>query len=212
MSLARRQELRCRVDLLSALGWQPEKACAVRQVHSRRVLVVDGREPADLEAEEADGLVSSGRDVLLTVTVADCLPIFLADPDAGAFAVVHAGWRGTGIAAVAVQLMTGLGARPERISAVIGPGIGPCCYSVPEERYAVFLSEFGEAAALRGADGRFFVDLRRANLSVLEAAGVTRVSVVTDCTCCTPALGSFRRQGPKDFTRMLAFIGRRRGS
>jgi YfiH family protein len=210
MSLARRRELACRARLLSAIGWPPEKAFAVTQVHSRRILVADGRDPADMVEEQADGLVSSRGDALLTMTVADCLPIFLADPETGAFALVHSGWRGTGIAAEALNRMeSSLGTRRERVSAVIGPGIGPCCYSVPEERYAAFLSGFGESAAIRGGGGRFFVDLRRANQLLLERAGVSWVGVVGDCTACTPALGSFRRQGPRDFTRMLAFIGRR---
>ena len=100
------------------------------------------------------------------------------------------------------------GTRPADICAAIGPGIGACCYAVPEERAAGFAAQFGADAVVRGAGGTPRLDLRRANVDMLREAGVSDISVVKDCTCCTPSLGSFRRQGAADFTLMLACIGR----
>jgi YfiH family protein len=156
-------------------------------------------------------MVTSRPDLLLTVTVADCLPIFLADRVSGAFAIVHSGWKGTGIVIEAIRLMTGrFGARVQDIAVAIGPGIGPCCYSVPPERYEEFRERFGDRSVARGTAGRgeFLLDLRGANLGLLEAEGVRDIAVVEECTCCSSRLGSFRREGPAKFTRMLAFIGR----
>ena len=202
-----------RVRLLRSLGMDPDHAYGLRQVHSRRLVRVDGERPADLQAVEADGLMASEPAAALTVTVADCLPIFLVDRRSGAFALVHSGWKGTGIALDAVRAMgRGWGTRAEDLSVAIGPGIGPCCYRVPEERAAGFAREFGADAVVRGTDGQPRLDLRRANVRLLESAGIAAVTVVEDCTCCTPTLGSYRRQGSVTYTLMMAFLGRASGT
>jgi len=71
------------------------------------------------------------------VLVADCLPVALASEDA--VAIVHAGWRGLagGILEAGVEAVRAAGAA-EEVTAVIGPGAGPCCYEVGEEVHAVF--------------------------------------------------------------------------
>jgi polyphenol oxidase len=208
MALSRRFSHPFRPRLFSALGIPPEKAFAVHQVHSRSVIVLDDQRPEELAGVEADGMITDRPDAMLTVTVADCLPIFLADRTTGAFGLVHSGWKGTGIVQEAVRLMGDVfRSQPSDISAAIGPGIGSCCYRVPEERAAGFAAQFGALAVVRGDEGRPRLDLRRANIDLLREAGVSDISVVTDCTCCTPTLGSFRRQGAADFTLMLACIG-----
>jgi len=209
MALSRRYSLPCRDRLLADLGIGRKPVFAVRQVHSREVLVVNGEEPDALAGLEADGMVTDQPDALLTVTVADCLPLFIVDRATGAFGLVHSGWKGTGIVLEAMRLLRErFGTRPADISVTIGPGIGPCCYDVPEERAVDFASRFGAETVVRGADGKPRLDLQSANVGLLEKAGVSEITIVTDCTACSPALGSFRRQGPSDFTLMLAYIGR----
>ncbi len=211
MGLSAQGSIGRRGAFLESAGWTGGPVFALRQVHSHAVLAVEGRMPAELLETEADGLACGGSGALLTVTVADCLPVFLRDR-AGAYALVHSGWKGTGIAAEAVGLLCAVyGSKPGDISAVIGPGIGACCYPVPRDRWEGFRREFGAEAAPRGESGDFRLDLRRANVDLLQRAGVRDMTVITDCTACSPALGSFRRQGPQDFSRMLAFLGRARG-
>jgi hypothetical protein len=179
-------------------------------VHSRRVQLIDEQTVEDAAALEADGLLTTRPDVVLSVTVADCLPIFLADNRTGAFGIVHSGWKGTGIVREALALMASrFGSRPAEVTAVIGPGIGACCYGVPEERAALFAVEYGPDTILRGERGPPRLDLRAANIRLLRDAGVEEIRVVTDCTSCSEKLGSFRRQGPMDYTLMLAWIGPR---
>lgn len=209
MALSRECSLPSRSRLRERLGVERERFYGARQVHSRRVLVVEGQSSAEVAGEEADGLVTTREDVLLSVTVADCLPIFLADRRTGAFGIVHSGWKGTGIVQEAVRLLRErFGSRPQEITAVVGPGIGACCYTVPPERAALFSGRYGAAAVIPDA-ARPRLDLREANLVLLRGAGVGDVTVVTDCTSCSPRLGSFRRQGPGGYTLMLAWIGRR---
>ena len=209
MALSRRRDLPWRAELFSFLGLEEERVFGLRQVHSQRVVVVEHGQSEALAAEEADGMITDRANVVLSATVADCLPIFLYDAASGAFGLVHSGWKGTGIVAKALQAMQDrYGTRASNVAATIGPGIGPCCYRVPEERAVFFAHQFGAETVVRSQDGTPSLDLRAANLALLREAGVKAVTVVEDCTSCSEALGSFRRQGPAHYTLMLACIGR----
>ncbi len=211
MALSRDGILPARSALLARQGIRRDRLYGLRQVHSRRVQLIEEQPPEEAAAVEADGLLTTRPDAVLSVTVADCLPIFLADRRTGAFGIVHSGWRGTGIVREALALLASrFGCRPAEISVVIGPGIGACCYAVPEERAELFAAEHGPGTVRREKGGQPRLDLRAANIGILRAAGVEEIGVVTDCTSCSSRLGSFRRQGPADYTLMLAWIGRSR--
>lgn len=213
MALSRRSPSAACALFLRSRAIPAASACSLRQVHSRRVVVLD--DDTDVEAlsrVEADGMVTARPDLFLTITVADCLPIILDDPATGAFALVHSGWRGTGIVLEALRLMNErFGARAADVRVTIGPGIGPCCYTVPEDRARQFAAEFGPGCVVQDSEhhgGAPRLDLRAANVALLERAGAREIAVVPDCTCCTTELGSFRRQGAQAFTLMLAYVGR----
>ncbi len=190
---------------LESLGVAGGRALALRQVHSLRVLA-EG-ELGTGGPPEADGLLAADPAAVLTVTVADCLPIFVADRRTGARGLLHSGWKGTGIVGEAVGRMAALyGSRPADIAVVIGPGIGPCCYEVARERFELFRRRFGPAAvAQRG--GRAYLDLRAANLGLLEKLEIEDVTVVEDCTACTPELASYRVLGNDGYIGMMAVMG-----
>lgn len=139
-----------------------------------------------------------------TVTVADCMPLWLWDAASGAWGLLHSGWKGTGILAEAVRgLLEARGGRASSLSLILGPAIGPCCYEVPRERAAYFARNFGEACVdYSGALPR--LDIRAANLAMAENLGVGALLSVEACTSCEPRLGSFRREGAASFTRMVA--------
>lgn len=197
-----------RARLFERLGIEASRVLRVQQVHSRFVVAAESPGMARRAWPEADGMCAAAGPAVLAVTVADCLPVFLADRATGAFALVHSGWKGTGIAAEAIALMgRAYGTRPRDVSAVLGPCIGPCCYAVPEDRYRLFLDEYGPRAVAWDPAVGCRLDLRGANAVLLERAGAGAVFTVADCTCCDPTWGSFRREG-RDFTRMAALIGR----
>jgi YfiH family protein len=182
------------------------------QIHSRTVLAVEGRSP---ERPEADGMVSRDREIALAVTVADCLPVFLYDTASGASALLHSGWKGTGIVLNALSLMAERwGTRPEVVAALLGPCIHPCCYQVDEERAALFEAEFGGAAGdyplgpvVKRNGNRPALDLQAANARLLVNAGVGNIAYCGNCTVLDERLWSFRREGPSNYTRMLAVMG-----
>jgi YfiH family protein len=154
------------------------------------------------------------RETALTVTVADCLPVFLYDTETEAYALLHSGWRGTGIVLAALALMAQRwGTRPSSVAALLGPCIRACCYNVDEARAAAFEAEFGGSAGeyplgpvVRRKGGRPALDLQAANARLLAGAGVRNLSYCVDCTFSDSRLGSFRREGPA-YTRMLAVLG-----
>jgi copper oxidase (laccase) domain-containing protein len=209
-----------RARFLEGNGIDPRDARGLELSHTRNILFpTRGDDVAALAralgaagtgagSGGADGLLMGDAELAATVTVADCMPIWILDRDTGTFGVLHSGWRGTGILARAVEALGDRwGSRPSSISVILGPAVGPCCYAVSEERAMEFAAEFGEGSVTRRG-GSWALDLRSANLSLAQRAGVGHVLSIEACTSCDERLGSFRRQGAGSFTRMLAACGR----
>lgn len=191
-----------REEFFRGHGIEAGRVLAVELVHSRIVLFPSG--PEELRGVRADGLIVKPGPWVPTVTVADCMPIWIRHERSGAFGVLHSGWQGTGILEDAVRgLGERFGALPSEIDVALGPAIGPCCYRVPEERAEYFRSRFGSEAA-RFEDGSWRLDLGAANLGIARALGLRSVTRILGCTSCCLDLGSFRREGPERFTRMVA--------
>jgi YfiH family protein len=200
-----------RKAFLDRIGIRPSRAFFLKQVHSKKVIFLDeSRESFGHRWEGAppqgDGLVTADSQAVLCVGVADCLPLFLFDQESGAFGLLHSGWKGTGILETGFAVMKKhFDSSASRLSVLVGPGIGPCCYRIPEDRYNLFQRAYGEEAVSR-EDENYYIDLRGANRVLLERLGVARVSVISDCTSCNPLLSSFRRDG-EGFSGMLAVMG-----
>ena len=171
------------VDLVHLVSMAP--------VHGNAVGHVDG--PSEVPVPEVDALVTTVPGLALLVVAADCVPVLLADGEAGVVAVVHSGWRGVlaDVTGTALRSMTGLGARHERVRAVVGPAICGSCYDVPRERFDE-VSAVAPSAATVASGGRPGLDLRAAVVSRLRADGVT-VTLHGGCTAESPDLYSFRR-------------------
>lgn len=104
-----------------------EAWATVRQVHNGDVIAVTSPGLAGT----GDAMLTFVKGLPLAVFTADCLGVILHG--VGAVGVAHAGWRGVaaGVVANLTTEMTRRGAPP--ISAVAGPGIGPCCFEVGDE-------------------------------------------------------------------------------
>ena len=178
----------------------------VRQVHGARVVHLEEPSPP---TEEADAVVSTRPGLAACVSVADCVPVLLADPGTGSVAAVHAGWRGTIARAVgaAVRALAGLaGSPPGRFFAAIGPSIGPCCYEVSADLATRFAREIGPVVRT-GAAGPH-LDLWEANRGLLLEAGLVaeRVEVLGRCTSCDRRSFFSHRRDDGRTGRQIAFI------
>lgn len=175
-------------------GLDPGRVMWMEQVHGAEVAVVDDAEISPVAG--VDALVTTGRGLALAVLVADCLPVLLAETDAGVVGVAHAGRRGLagGIVGATVAAMRSLGADPAAVTAVVGPGIGPCCYEVGADVRDEVIGRVPETAA-RTVEGRPALDLPAGVVEELRRAGVRRASRVAICTAEDPAYFSYRRDG-----------------
>jgi YfiH family protein len=135
------------------------------------------------ELPEVDGHTTARHGLGLLVQVADCLPVALASRQRAA--MLHCGWRG--LAQGIVEHALNLFEIPP--AAVIGPGIGRCCFEVGPE----VIAEFDDVEG--AAEGRM-LDLRHVAEAKLRACGVERVEHVDMCTSCREDLFfSHRRDG-----------------
>lgn len=195
------------------------------QVHGADVRVIQTAEeakPAENQLGETifcDVIVSNAGGVLAAVKTADCVPILLGDPVSGAFAAVHAGWRGTLASAVVVgveRLAKEYDVRPENLRVAIGASAGSCCYEVGTEVIEAFTKQFADGDKLftETRPGHALVDLLKANRDQLESAGVLpeRIHIAPICTMCrTDLFFSYRKEKSLHgkVGRLMAVVGRR---
>ncbi len=159
------------------------------QVHGRAVVSAGG------PREQCDGLVTDRPGVVLMVRVADCVPVLIADPEAGVIGAAHAGRKGVaaGVVPACVEQMRQLGART--MQAWVGPHICGRCYEVPATmRDEVAAGEPTTASTTSwGTPG---LDLGAGVTAQLERLGVV-VHPVSPCTLESPDLYSYRRDGAR---------------
>ena len=194
------------------MGVEPQLLLTAYQVHSPDVLVVRGA--FEGERPRADALVTDTPRVALGVSTADCGPVLFADAEARVIGAAHAGWKGalSGVLENTISAMEELGARRDRIIAVLGPSISPGNYEVGPE----FMERF--VADDRGNEhyfapspntGHAMFDLNRYTVDRLDRAGV-RAQKLDRCTYAEEALFfSYRRtthRNEPDYGRQISAI------
>jgi YfiH family protein len=163
--------------LRDLVGGPAARLATAFQVHGSTILHHGGDWRGWLRAPAADGHLSAARGTAMAVTVADCVPVFLAHPS-GAAAALHSGWRGTaaGITAAAIRQLGALGLQAADLRLHCGPAICGRCYEVSADVYA----------RLTGRDpGRPTpIDLRALIADHARALGVRTISISPLCTRC----------------------------
>lgn len=166
------------------MGVAPDHLLSLHQIHSPDAIVV--REPYGLPRPKADGIVTDRPGLAICASSADCGPVLFVDPQARVIGAAHAGWKGalTGVLEATVEAMEGIGARRERILAVLGPSITQPNYEVGSE----FVDRFVEHDAANNAyflpstkAGHFMFDLNLYTVDRLRRAGVT-AEALNRCT------------------------------
>lgn len=148
-----------------------------RQVHGARVVVHSTEWEGWLRVAEADGHAAPERGTAAAVSIADCVPIFVAHPS-GATALLHSGWRGTA-ARILDQGLTALGHRGFAASELrvhLGPAICGACYEVSPDVHRLLTG--------REVSSPTAVDLRALLAHRARELGVRHVSISPSCTRC----------------------------
>jgi len=171
------------------------------QVHGVEVMTLDtGR--GWIQIEGIDGWITSTPGILLTITIADCVPVYLAVPGLG-IALLHAGWRGTagGILTRGVKrLVAETGCVAGDIVMHCGVGICGRCYEVGSE---VMLG----CGVPADGSGPWHIDLRDRLAAQASELGVTSVSRSPWCSAHDrTSFYSHRASGGTD-GRMVAYVG-----
>jgi YfiH family protein len=203
-----------RARVAEILGVKPDRMLSLFQQHSAEALTV--KKPWDAaKPPEADAMVASTPGLALGVLTADCAPVLFADGEARVIGAAHAGWRGalSGIVEATVKAMEKLGAKPDRITAVIGPAISQDAYEVGAEYVERFLAEEPESGAFfitDEASGEPHFDLSGYVGDRLARAGVRQIADLGLCTYCEETrLYSYRRSqhhGEEDYGRQISAI------
>ena len=191
-------------------GVRPESVAASLLEHGSNVVPVGPAQAGQFIAH-CDALITATPGVFVSITIADCLPVFLYDPASHAIGLAHAGWRGLAakiIPKTIAAMQAEFGSDPAVMFAAIGPGIGSCHYAVQAD----LAQKFSEYAAVEQRHGELFLDLKLVAQKQLLAAGVAaaRLEVDPDCTADFPEkYFSFRRDKPAAVQAMAAVFGLR---
>lgn len=183
-----------RARLRAALPAEPRW---LNQVHGAAVIDAARVEPN--LAEAADASLTAAPHVVCVVSIADCMPVLLADNAGRCVGVAHAGWRGlaSGVIQATVQAMRQrLGSSEAELIAYLGPAIGPRHFEVgPEvlDAMRIRLPDAGRAF-VPTSQGKYLADLFELGRQALCQAGLKRIDGGDDCTFSDPArFYSFRR-------------------
>ena len=175
----------------------PDAMLSVHQIHSASAVIVEG--PWDGDRPKADGMATILPSIALAITTADCGPILFADPHVNVIGAAHAGWRGAlnGVLEATLDAMVSLGARRDKIVAVLGPTISQAAYEVGPD----LMTDFTD----RDADNRrFFEPSDRAGHARFDLPGYIEMRLVT------AGIGEFANLGLCTYTDEDRFFSYRR--
>lgn len=191
--------------ICNTLGVDYRKLVLSDQVHGVQVVYANegmcAGEDIEKKLKGVDGLVTDRPGLVLATSYADCVPLFLADPQKHIIASSHSGWKGTvrKIGQVTVKKMEEMGSKARDIIAVIGPSICQDCYEVSEDVAEEFRKNFPREAwkdiiekgrAGREGEQKYQLDLWAANWYLLREAGLLPENIHLSgvCTCCNQHL------------------------
>ena len=173
----------------------------LNQVHGSEVLSCS----AGGEFDGYDAAVTSTRNLMLTIRVADCAAVLLYDSVHGVIGALHAGWRGAvaGIVPKTVGAMRALGAEAKEMRVYVSPSISASCFEVGEE----VAKQFPKAFVDRSFGKKTHVDLKSFLQEQCLQLGIPHGQIEVDkiCSMTDRRCESYRRDGA-DAGRMVAFL------
>jgi hypothetical protein len=198
-------------ELISIASGIPEEKFRVvipKQVHQVQVLSFKEKMQEKIIQMEGDALLTDQDNLFLIIQVADCLPVFLADPANEIMGLAHIGWRGalSGMAEEVIRKFKEVfNAKPSDLHLVFGPSIGKCCYKVSEGLAVLFDEKYIDK---RGMEN--YLDLVRFVKDEFLKAGVKEenILVFSECTFCGDKRYQSYRRDKEKTGRMVAFIGK----
>ncbi len=205
LAAARFSQGKNRENFFKSLGIEPRRLAIPVQAHSGRAVLV-AKDELGKPIAAADGLAATLRNVFLTITVADCFPVYFFDQKKGRVGLAHCGWRGA-VGNLAASVARVMGSDPADILVGIGPGIGPCHFEIKKDILSRF-SAYPEAVVRR--QDKIFVDLPGIIKQQLVKTGLSAEHIENSGECTfedEKKYFSFRRDKPELIQAMVAYIG-----
>ncbi len=178
-------------------------------VHGSRVAIVDNVNKSKV-IKDCDALITNQKNCLLTITVADCLPIYFYDKNKKIIALAHAGWRGVvlNIASELINIFTNYySSNLNDIEIFIGPHIKDCHFEVKDDVLGKFkISE----SIIR--DKKKYINLSQVVKDQLLQLNISsnNITISDECTyCLNDKYFSYRRDKPEELETMISYIGLR---
>ena len=192
-----------RKELAHQTGFNSDSLIIPKQTHSTNILF-------PMEAGrilDTDGVFSSDPNLVCSIQVADCMPVYFVHQLDSVFGLVHAGWRGlvNGILLQSAKQIEEKGKSLSNFDILIGPSIQKCCFEVSDDVINQFDSNFIEEKWT----GKYRIDLQKLALHQLVQNGFKRekITIQTECTYCeAEKYHSYRRNGKKA-GRMIGLLG-----
>ena len=156
-----------------------------------------------------DGLTTNKKDKALSLTFADCTPIYLYDKQQKIIGNIHSGWKGTTkkIAKKSIEFMKEkYNSNPEDIICVIGPTIRKCHFEVQQDVKDIFYNEFkymqdiDNIIEYNEKTKSYFIDTVLINKNLLKEEGIIEENIIDSkvCTYCNSnIMHSYRKEGKK---------------
>jgi len=165
--------------LFDSLGIDEKKLAIPKQIHSAFVKKVN--KPGIYN--DTDGLFTDNQEIILSLQTADCLPVFLYEPESKIIAILHAGWQGSakGIILKALgKLEIDFEIQTDKLRVALGPGIQSSCFELREDVFSKFPAEF----LYKHDDlGKRYLDLQSFVKNQFISRGVIESNIFVDSTC-----------------------------
>lgn len=146
------------------------------------------------ELKDIDGLLTDRKDEILSLTFADCTPIYLYDEKKNIIGNIHSGWKGTlnKIGKLAVEKMIkDYGSNPQDIICCIGPTIRKCHFEVDEDVKDMFYEAFNDIniislGEIKDGKQKYYIDTVLANINMMRDLGLKNENIIDSkiCTVC----------------------------
>ena len=173
----------------------------LKQTHSADVCILQ-ETPNDHSffQMQGDAIITTKKNIGIGVITADCIPLFLFDPENKVIAVIHAGWRGLSkkiITETLTQMNSHYKTNLTKLQVYIGPAAGVCCYEVQQDFLENFPTDVFKKKITEIHHNKIFFNAKKMCLSELIENKIALQNIDAHaciCTICNPQFCSFRRE------------------
>ncbi len=197
-----------RASFLQSIGVNPDQLVSAQLEHGNNAVVIISSKGFEF-IPHTDALLTNQENIFLSITVADCLPIYLYDPSSSTIGIIHAGWKGLKkdiIKETITKAQKELDLDPTRTLIEIGPSIGACHFEVQQDVADQF-EEYLNGISKR--EGKTYLDLKKIAEAQLLETGINKenIEVSSICTYDDQNYFSYRRDKSNPVEAQITVIG-----